>query len=235
MKKTMILSFLSILVLMPACLMHWDDFYKTEYRKYRIIFRVQPDDAHILLNGRFIGETFEFSTSRSALELTSKNSEIVIKKEGYKEIMIDLHQYSSRNIVIQLQMKEDNALIPEIRKEKSVPKAEKPEHMVKTEPVKEPVTESKPQVESNLSAGNVTLEIQPAEAAIYLNGKFWGIVPETGKIENLKLKPGTYTLEVIKPGYQSSKRTIEIESQKMIKITIKLEKTGKNKPPVIQQ
>ncbi len=235
MKKTMILSFLSILILMPACLMHWDDLYQTEYRIYRIIFRVQPDDAHILLNGRFIGETFEFSTPHSALELTSKNSEIVIKKEGYKEIMIDLHQYSSRNIVIQLQMKEDHALIPEIQKEKSVPKAEKPEYMVKTEPVKEPVTESKSQVESNLSANNIILEIQPADAAIYLNGKFWGIAPETGKIENLRLKSGTYTLEVIKPGYQSSKRTIEIKGQKLIKITIKLEKTGKNNPPVIPQ
>jgi hypothetical protein len=230
MKKTMILSFLSILILMPACAMYWDGLYETEYRVYRIIFRVQPDDAHILLNGRFIGETFEFSTSYSALELTSKNHEIVIKKKGYKEEMIDLHQYSSRNIVIQLQMKEDNALIPETRKEKPVPKTEKPEYMAKTEPVKEPVTESKSQVESNLSSINITLEIQPVDAAIYLNGKFWGIVPETGKIENLKLKSGTYTLEVIKPGYKSSKRTIEIKGQKLIKITIKLEK-----PPVIHQ
>ncbi len=231
----MILSFLSILVLMPACLMHWDELFETEYRLYRIIFRVQPDDAHILLNGRFIGEAFEFSTTHSALKLTSKNHEIVIKKKSYKEVMIDLHQYSSRNIVIQLQMKADNALIPETRKKKPVPKVEKPEYMAKTEPVKDPVTESKSQVESNLFASNITLEIQPAEAAIYLNGKFWGIVPETGKIENLRLKSGTYTLEVIKPGYQSSKRTIEIKSQKLIKITIKLEKTGKNKPPVIHQ
>jgi hypothetical protein len=70
---------------------------------------------------------------------------------------------------------------------------------------------------------NVTLQIEPKEAAIYLNGKFWGISPESGTIGNLRLEPGKYTLEVVKPGYQSIKKELEVKDQ-ALKLIIKLEK-----------
>ena len=33
----------------------------------------------------------------------------------------------------------------------------------------------------------IILTVTPAETAIYIDGKFWGLAPEAGKIENLRL------------------------------------------------
>ncbi|MCP4217133.1 MAG: PEGA domain-containing protein [bacterium] len=69
----------------------------------------------------------------------------------------------------------------------------------------------------------VKLAIQPGEAAIYLNGKFWGISPTDGKIDNLRLKPGTYNLDVMKPGYISLKQVFLVKKETAV-LSIKLNK-----------
>lgn len=233
MKKTAILSVFCIITLIPACSMYWPGFYDMEYQVYKITFRIQPDDTHILLNGRFIGEAYEFSSGNSALKLTSKNHRIILKKKGYTEEEIDLSRYDSRDIVIELKMKTDPETLTETGNEKPEIKSRKPEYIPKTEPEKEPSKEYKAEEKPDLPASQISLEIRPADAAIYLNGKFWGIVPEKGKIENLKLKTGTYTLEVIKPGFQSTKKTIQVKGQKPIRITIKLKKNEESETVVL--
>jgi hypothetical protein len=233
MKKTAIFSVFCLIILIPACSMYWPGTLDLEYSVYSIIFRIQPDDAHILLNGRFIGEVYEFSSVRSALKLTSKNHRIVIKKKGYIEEEIDLSQYSSRDIIVKLTMKPDPSPVNETPEEKPEIKFKKPEYIPKSEPVKEPVMETKPEETSDLQISQIVLEIQPEDAAIYLDGKFWGIAPGSGKIENLKLKTGTYILEVIKPGFQNFRKTIQVKGQKLIRITVILKKDQAGEAVVI--
>ena len=69
MKKIFYMAILAIILLLPACSFHfpsdWDSEYS--YGDYSIVLKVNPDDAHVLLNGKFIGEAYEFSTRASAL------------------------------------------------------------------------------------------------------------------------------------------------------------------------
>jgi hypothetical protein len=220
----------SLIVTLSACTFHFPyDYWDWDYSEYRVILKVEPDDAQVLLNGKWIGEAYEFSNNNSALRLSSRNNELVIKKEGYVEEAIDLHEYSTRKIVIRLKLLKDKdytgPVKPRTPVKKVTPKEaeRKPGYKAETEPEldlpPEPQEESMPEVKPI----DVILEIQPQEASIYLNGKFWGIAPREGKIENLRLEPGKYTLEVAKPGYQDYKKEIEVKEQKL-KILIKLEK-----------
>ena len=220
----------SLMVTLSACTFHFPyDDWEWDYSEYRVILKVIPDDARVLLNGKWIGEAYEFSTDKSALRLSSRNNELVIKKEGFIEEAIDLYEYNTRKIIIRLTLRIDKdytgGVKPGTPAEKATPREaeRKPGYEAKTEPVKElppePPEESLPEVKPV----DVILEIQPEEASIYLNGKFWGITPPKGKIENLRLEPGKYTLEVVKPGYQDYKKEIEVKEQKL-KILIKLEK-----------
>ncbi|HLP59915.1 MAG TPA: PEGA domain-containing protein [Candidatus Deferrimicrobium sp.] len=203
------------------------------YSDYRVVLLVNPDDADVLLDGKFIGTAYEFASKDAPLRLHSRNHELVIKKEGYNEELINLSAYSTPDITIRLNLSEDRYYSQsqvkkrtgEEVKAKTTAPGYKP--VPQTEPEKEPPVEMGAEEAedegSNVELINVTLEIEPKEAAIYLDGKFWGIAPESGTIDNLRLEPGKYTLEIVKPGYQSIKKELDIKDRDLT-LTFKLEK-----------
>ncbi len=227
MKKLIYLWMLLLILLSSACTVHVPYGWDMDYHEYRVILRVVPDDADVLLDGKFIGEAYEFSDPGSALRLNSRNHELVIKKKGYVEEVIDLYDYSTRDITIRLKLLKDRKYYSSIKEpRKKVEEKAKSEYIPKTEPEKKPPPAPKPEEEETTKIKepvNVTLEISPKESSIYLDGRFWGISPESGRIENLRLKPGRYTLEVVKPGYKSCKKKLDVKD-KNIKLIIKLEK-----------
>ncbi len=70
----------------------------------------------------------------------------------------------------------------------------------------------------------VILEVSPAESSIYVDGKFWGVAPEGGVINNFNLPKGEHRIEVLMPGYIPVLKIIKVAGQKELKVTIKLEK-----------
>jgi hypothetical protein len=208
-----------LMLIFPSCTLQFPD-WDLEYPEYRVLLKVEPDDAQVLLNGKWIGDAYEFSSWTSALRLSSRNNELIFKKEGYVEEAIDLYKYDTRKIVIQLKLLKDKDYAGPVKtkpRDETVKTAEagkKPEYQAKTLPPKELPPEP-PEEKMFVKPVEVTLEVHPAEASIYLNGKFWGISPKLGKIENLRLEPGRYTLEVVKPGYRDYKKEIEVKEQKL--------------------
>ena len=68
----------------------------------------------------------------------------------------------------------------------------------------------------------VTMKISPEDASIYVNDKFWGIVPKGGNIENLRLKPGEYTLQIVKPGFKYYEKNITLTKGQKLNLEINL-------------
>ena len=219
MKKTFCLLMVISIFLLPGCTIHFPFDYDYNQQDLKVVLKIDPDNAEILVNGRFIGEAYEFSTHEAALRLSSRDNEIVVKKKGYIEEDIDLYEFdfiktnSGRYITINLALRKDKDL-----------KVDKPEYTPKTVKEKEPPKEA--ELDESLIIKSklviVKLEVLPEESSIYINGKFWGIAPEKGQIENLRLKAGKYTIEVIKPGFKSYKKQVILTDQKSIKLSIKL-------------
>ncbi len=225
MMKKIIYSGITVMVLLlAACTLHFPYDWGVDYQDYRVILLVEPDNADVLLDGKFIGEAYEFSKEGSALRLHSRNHELVITKKGYVEEVVDVREYSSNNITIRLKLLKDRREYSSPEKKKEVKTLEKTEYIAKTEPVKEPPKELEAEATAKVvKAVNVSLEISPKESSIYLNGRFWGITPESGRIDNLRLKTGKYTLEVVKPGYKNYKKLLDVKD-KDIKLILKLQK-----------
>lgn len=238
MRKVNYLWMLFLIFLMAAaCTVHIPYDWGTEYRDYRVVLLVQPDDADVLLDGKFIGSAYEFSDDETAIRLRSRNHELVIKKRGYHEESVNLYDYSTSDITIRIKLTRDRTYYGSSKKPakpakdekevKEVKKGEKEkpaEYTAKTVPeIKPPKTVDEEEAVEKVDAVNVTLEISPTESSIYLNGRFWGISPPNGKIENLRLKPGKYTLEIVKPGYKALKKVLDVKD-KGIKISLKLQK-----------
>jgi len=196
---------------------------------FQIRMQIEPDSAEVFVNGRFIGEAYEFSTWNSALHLASRDNEIVLKGEGFVEEVIDLREYSSHRITVKVALLRDKGYVPTAKAAAQKPatateeEQERKAYEAKTEPVKAlPAETAEPSTAVGLTA--ISLEVAPEEAAIFIDGKFWGLSPQDGKIENLKLKPGRYQFEVYKPGYQLFKQEIAVSKQEKQSIKITLAK-----------
>ncbi len=213
MKRMTYLTFVILAIMfLTSCTIHFPYDYEMTARQNKIVFRIIPEDALLLLNGKMIGEVYEFSTWESALSLSSKNNEIIVKRDGYIEEVIDLHEYSGREFIVKLNLKKAK----EYKRKRIIIKKkqlEKKDVGIAVKPKELEKPETKLEKEQTLSKTSVSLMVKPAESAIYINKKFWGISPDSGKI-NLILKKGKYTIEIIKPGYKNVLKNIIISGNK---------------------
>lgn len=241
--KTNILAFVvlsGLIVFFTSCTLHIPPDWDWDYEPLQVILKISPDDAQVMLNGKWIGDAYEFSTRESALKLATRNNELIIKRDGFVEEQIDLYRFTSNYITIRMNLKKDRDYRGNIQTErpprpkrpaieKTLPRdAEKPKtstgYSPKTEPEKtlpDDIDNDSHNTKSNPI--DVTIFNIPNESSIYLDGKFWGISPDSGKIENLRLLPGSYTLEILKPGFKPYKKIIQVKD-KPFTLSIQLEK-----------
>jgi hypothetical protein len=75
------------------------------------------------------------------------------------------------------------------------------------------------ELKETIKTGTLTIDSEPSEADIYIDGKYRGITPLT-----LTLEVGSYNIEVSKGGYENYTKTITITDRETKVITPKLEK-----------
>jgi hypothetical protein len=208
-----------------ACTIHFPFDMLDDYEGVTVTMKIVPDDADVLLNGKFIGVAYEFSSPRSALRLASRLNELVFKKEGYREESVDLRTHASRTITLRLNLEERSLKTAAEAPAKSLP-ADANDEAYKAESETSPPlpADEKTAPEKNRFLATVVLTVAPDETALYIDGKFWGVAPEGGKIENLRLEPGKYLFEAFKPGYQNYKKEISVPKQVKFSLDIALQK-----------
>ena len=184
----------------------------------RVVMRVTPDDADVLLNGRLIGAAYEFSHSGSALRLASRQNELVFKKPGFREESVDLRSYSSRQITLRVNLEMEEAAVT-----KTPAPEDQEAYAAKSEPVPALPAEKNLAAEER-SLTQVALTVVPEETAVYIDGKFWGLAPAAGKTIFLRLPPGKYAFAAFKPGYAPLSREIIVPKQEQFELEIALKK-----------
>ena len=195
-----------------------------DYDGVYVVMRVVPDDADVLLNGRFIGAAYEFATSRSSLRLASRENELILRKKGFREAVVDLRSYSSRHITLKIELEREIAPAAKPAEPAQTPPAEdKQAYEAQSEPLP-PQPAEKPEPAEERSLTLVTLTVTPEETAVYIDGKFWGLAPSAGETASLRLKPGTYTVTAFKPGFQTYSKEITVPKQEKFALAIALKK-----------
>ena len=196
-----------------------------DYDGVYVVMKIVPDDADVLLNGKFIGAAYEFSSSRVALRLASRQNELVFKKKGFVEEAVDLRTYSSRNITLRFNLESQTGKVVAKPANMDIPNHDADEaYAAETETPPPPPPAEKPAAPEERPLTLVLLTVTPVETAIYIDGKFWGLAPEGGKIENLRLKPGKYVFEAFKPGFSAYKKEVTVPKGDKFNLAITLQK-----------
>jgi hypothetical protein len=195
-----------------------------DYNGVRVIMHVVPDDADVLLNGRFIGAAYEFASQGTALRLASRLNELVLKKKGFREKVIDLRDYSSRNINLKVVLESEASPGPAAAEPAPAAAPENDQAYEAKSELLPPLPAEKPSPPEERSLTQVTLSVTPEETAVYIDGKFWGLAPATGKTAELRLPPGKYSFSAYKPGFKAYNQEVVIPKQDKFILAIALKK-----------
>jgi hypothetical protein len=213
MKRLALLSLLSVLVL-TGCSFHIPGpLFEEDYFPVTVRLAIEPDDAEVYLDGRLIGEAYEFSSHQTALRLSSRNHRLTLRKDGFFETVVDLDAYRSGRITLSLDLQ---PLKGEAAPPPPLPEAPQTEG-VPPPPNDEEEAEIVPEERYAL-----VLTVEPAEATLYVNGRFWGIAPATGKIGRIAFAEAEIKLDVFKPGFKPFSKKIAL-TEKGEELTVKLE------------
>ena len=68
-------------------------------------------------------------------------------------------------------------------------------------------------------AGTLRLDLKPSDASVYVDGEFRG---SGRRVENLRLAPGRHRIEVVRPGYRTVEREIDVRAGENSRVEIEL-------------
>lgn len=227
------LGLLALTALLSACSLSFpDEGYVERDFDLHLVLQVNPDDAEVLLNGRLIGAAYEFDSSRTALRLDRRDDELVIRLKGYEEEEIDLkplRRWSTVRLslrpVSRLRSPYGKELAPNPRPTPTPTPAPKG----KTEPLP-PLPETASPDETATPVTGFVLEVAPEGSSIYLDGKFFGLAPAGGRIDNLRLSQGSHRFEVFHPGYVPYRGEVKIGQGQGATMKITLQPRGQENP-----
>jgi hypothetical protein len=75
------------------------------------------------------------------------------------------------------------------------------------------------------SQGRLRFEIEPDDAAVYVDDRYVGTAEEVGGLgRGLRLKPGKHVVTVVRPGYATKTVNVELKPGAAIDVVIELEK-----------
>jgi hypothetical protein len=70
-------------------------------------------------------------------------------------------------------------------------------------------------------AGTLLLDVRPSDASIYVDGAFRG----TARLRSLRLTPGRHRVEVVRPGYRTVERDVDVEPGREVEVRLDLERS----------
>lgn len=74
---------------------------------------------------------------------------------------------------------------------------------------------------------SVRLSIEPADASVYLDGRFLGTADDLGRLRRgLTVDPGEHTLSVVRPGYEAEDVEFEAASGEEVELEVELGREG---------
>lgn len=215
--------------------------YRYRYRDTAAIrVLVDPDDTRVYVDGYYAGVADDFDGLFQRLHLSPGRHEIALKREGYRTHRIRVY------------VAEDSTLKIRYKMEKGSPSDETVENLAGDEgretgrgadddadryagpdadrfagrdAGRDRGTSSAHDRDVAVAKagppGRLRLAIRPDDASVYVDGTFRGTAREVREIE---LPPGSHRVEVVRPGFRTEERDVEIDASRSRELDLELER-----------
>jgi hypothetical protein len=179
---------------------------------------VDPSEARVYVDGYYAGTVDDFDGLFQRLNVSPGRHEIALKLEGYKTHRVRVYVAPDTTLKLHYDMeKGQGETFEDLAKDA-------PEREVRRErEPQEPGAESEERAERDEVAvpGRLRLSVRPEDASVYVDGAFRGTARDATA---LRLGPGRHRVEVVRPGYRTQERDVEVTPGETTELTIELER-----------
>ncbi len=198
-------------------------------------FDVSPERAEIWVDGARIGVADDFDGFPNYLWLEKGTYDVAIYLPDFKTIARQYSIYPGLVIDVEDRLERGESVHPadlvpkshERRDERLRRDREAQEEARRASEGAESWSPRSPRDESLDVRGEparVRLDVLPEDASVYLDGRFLGTGRDLSRLRaGLLVDSGTHTLEVVRPGYAPSRRTIEVAAGSDQEVEVELE------------
>jgi hypothetical protein len=167
---------------------------------------VRPKKATLSVDGSVVGQARDFNGRWDYLWLEPGEHVLEFSKDGYMTLRRHLNVRAGMHVRVTEQLEKGDGIDPR-SSEGPPPTAPIVGRTGAPEPpLSEPRTDS-----GTLRRGMLRLDVEPLDAAVYLDGEFLARASELRRLHGaLPVADGVHTVEVVRPGYDS--RTVEVEA-----------------------
>jgi hypothetical protein len=174
---------------------------------------VDPTEARVYVDGYYAGVVDDFDGLFQRLHVAPGRHEISIRLTGYKTHRVRVYVGSGATLKIDHVMEEGTGETFQ----DLAPDAPRREARSSWPPPEEP-----PSARSEPGPpGELRLQVSPVDASVYIDGEFRGTGRETA---SLPLAPGPHRVEVVRPGYRTVEREVEVTPRGVAELTVDLKR-----------
>jgi hypothetical protein len=181
---------------------------------------VDPAEARVYVDGYYAGTVDDFDGLFQRLHLSPGRHEITLKLEGYKTHRVRVYVSPDATLKLPYDMEKGSG---ETFEDLTAGMSEREVRRTREDDEArwaEREGREKRDDEAALG-GRLRLTVRPEDASVYVDGEFRG----TGRdAASLSLPAGRHRIEVVRPGYRTQDREVEIGPQASTELTIQLDR-----------
>jgi hypothetical protein len=177
---------------------------------------VTPKKAEIHMDGSFVGQARDYDGRLNVLWVEPGKHTFEFSRDGYMTLRRHVDVRAGMRLQFAEALQKGEGIDPR--------STEAPPPTVASE---RPATAPPPRVDrGSLERGLLHLGVEPADAAVYLDGEFLARADELASLHGaLPVARGRHTVEVVRPGYTSRTMEIDVSGEQAVRVEIALERS----------
>ena len=170
---------------------------------------VQPEKTRVFVNGSYAGTADDYDGILQRLRLPAGRQEIELRLDGYRTQRFAVDVLDGETVKI------EHKMVRGFGEEASERYAGQPVGHARFE------EEPEQRYEAYAGVGTVRLAVRPEDASIYVDGAFHGT---GGAASAVALPPGRHRIEVVRPGYRTVERDVDVAAGETAEVDVELER-----------
>jgi hypothetical protein len=197
--------------------------YYSSYRTGSVRVMVEPAETRVYVDGYYAGVADDFDGLFQRLNLSPGRHEVTFKLEGHRSFKVKVYVPLDQTVKIRHRMAQGTG------EDESAEVVGRPSDYARYEERRraDEADYGADELEEDEDAvgedgGTLRLSGSPADASVYVDGDFKGTVRQ---LRRIRLSPGKHRVELVRPGYRTFEREIEIRAGRATDLQIDLDRS----------
>jgi hypothetical protein len=204
-----------------------------------IKLEIEPDDAKVYVDGKYAGDADDFEGVFHHFDVRAGEHDLMLKADGYKTHHVKIIVSPDHSLTLKYDMVKgdgedqpqnlgsaeeerydayaDNDRDDDDQPQPPPPRYAHPSDRDRDRNLDDDLDGGSPRTR----AGVVRFSVQPLDASIYVDGEFRGTARH---IHELRMAPGRHKVEIVRPGFRTLEREVEVHGDKPVDLEAELER-----------